>query len=103
MSSENIFVVVITLACIIFPTILCIVAFCMMIRMSEDIRLLRIKDDPMLNKKPMPYWKVIVSCFAVAVILSVLLAAPTIASITAGTLKLPMQQTNTASVSTFKG
>lgn len=101
-SSVSIFVIVIFLACVIFPTILGIVAFCMMMRMSEDIRWLRFKDDRG-SKKPMPYYKVIVCCFAVSVILAVVLASPVITAISTNTFNLPTQSTNTASVSTFRG
>lgn len=100
-SSMSIFFVIIFLACVIFPTIISIVAFCMMMRMSEDIRWLRFKDDKG-SKKPMPYMKVIISCFAVSVILAVVLASPVIAAMNSS-FKLPMQSQQSTATSTIRG
>ena len=101
-SSVSIVIVVVFLACVIFPAILGIVAFCMMMRMSEDIRWLRFKDDPG-SKKPMPYMKVIISCIAVSVILAVLLSSPFISVMSKGALNLPTQTAQSTAANTFKG
>ena len=96
-SSTGILLIVVFLACALFPVIISVVAFCMMMRMSEDIRWLRFKDDP-TRKKPMQYTKIIVCCFAVSVILAVLLSSPFIAAMSSGVLNLPSQSAATSTL-----
>lgn len=99
-NSISILFVILILALIIFPTVISIVAFCMMMRMSEDIRWLRFKDDPG-SKKPMPYLKVIVCCFAVSAILAVALASPVITAMSTGAFNLPAQMSKSSTVNSF--